>query len=292
MPNDFIKSPLELLYEHAGIPHLAGGGQPLQGQIAGGHTPMTTIQKAAMAGGLGTGGYTPPANAPFNMEGYTPPEFIKAYRADPKHKYGGKEGLETLPTHYDKQNIVEYVRAMRAGEKHGVPQLPPEYLTNLLLTEGRSDFGFNEMNWKNPKAAKISTALATSGQHEDDASDFAGAIYDKMKTAMRIGKPFSTVWNGTGISKAGKTGNDYSKRFTDTFAATMHPQNADLLNTVRDAYNNYQPPTTATAPDQTASMPNVDIMSNVTGYAMGGSVQPKTFFDMSRELIKKHISGK
>lgn len=270
MSSPLIKSPLELLYEQAGIPHMAGGGTP----------PMSTAQAMQMASQYGGFGPKP------NLEGYIPPEFIPAYRPDIKGKYGGKEGLETMPTYFDKQQIQDYVRAMRAGEPHGVPQLPPEYLANLALREGRSDFGFNELNYKNKNAANISKTLATSGEHEDPAADFAGALYDKMNTAMRLKKPFTTVWNGTGVNDYGQSGNTYTQKFTQGFPATMHPKNQELLNVIREAYENKPP----MAPEAT-QMPNADVMGNVTGYATGGSTN-KPFYDMSRLLIQKHLSGK
>lgn len=272
MGSPFIKSPLEMLYDQANIPHLANGGNP----------PMPT-QKAMQLASQYTGTGPMP-----DLSDYTPPEFIPAYRPDVKGKYGGKQGLETMPTYFDKMQIQDYVKAMRAGEPHGVPQLPPEYLTNLLLREGRSDFGFNEMNARNKKAMDISKILATSGQHEDEAAEFAGALYDKMQTAMRLKKPFTTVWNGTGVNDYGQSGNTYSAKFTQGFPATMHAKNEPLLAVVREAYN-YQPP----APQAPVNyMPNVDVMGNVTGYSTGGSVAPKSFYDMSKLLIQKHLSGK
>lgn len=265
-----------MLYEQAGIPHMQAGGQPPQNPYPTTTTQQRALQQIGTQGGLG---YKP------DLRGYTPPEFIPAYRPDIKGKYGGKEGLETQPTYFDKMQMQEYVRAMRAGEPHGVPQLPPEYLANLALREGRSDFGFNEMNYKNKKAADISKLLATSGQHEDPASDFAGALRDKMDTSMRLNKPFSTVWNGTGVNKMGQSGNQYTQRFTEGFPATMHPKNEALLQIIREAYD-HRPP----APQQEqTNMPNVDTMGNTTGFASGGSTTP--FYDMSKLLIQKHLSG-
>lgn len=255
-----------MLYEQAGIPHMQAGGQP----------PSTSLQQAGMQGGMG---YKP------DLKGYIPPEFIPAYRPDIKGKFGGKEGLETMPTYFDKMQIQDYVRAMRAGEPHGVPQLPPEYLANLALREGRSDFGFNEMNYKNKKAADISKLLATSGQHEDEAANFAGAIRDKMDTSRRLNKPFSTVWNGTGVNKVGQSGDQYTQKFTEGFSATMHPKNKALLQMIQEAYQN-QP---KVMPTQEAEMPSVDTMGSTANFATGGSTTP--FYDMSKLLIQKHLSG-
>ncbi len=266
-----IKTPNEMLLEMSGLPHFAGGGQP---------QPSISHQQAlAMAAKYG--GLQPKPN----LEGYIPPDFIPVYRPDVKGKYGGKEGLETRPTYLDKMQLQEYVRAMRAGEPHGVPQLPPEYLANMALREGRSDFGFNEMNWKNPKAAHISTTLATSGQHEDPASDFAGAIYDKMNTAMRLKKPFSTVWNGTGVNKLGQSGDQYTDAFTAGFPATMHPKNAALIAAIKEAYENNP----QVAQQEPTTMPAVNQIGDPIGMSTGGSTTP--FYDMSRLLIQKHIGN-
>jgi hypothetical protein len=274
MSSPLIKSPLEMLYEQAGIPHMQAGGRPQNPYPT--MTHQQALQQAAAFGGL--------APKP-DLEGYIPPDFIPAYRPDVKGRYGGKEGLETQPTYFDKMQLQEYVRAMRAGEPHGVPQLPPEYLANLALREGRSDFGFNEMNYKNKKAADISKLLSTSGQHEDPASDFAGALRDKMDTSMRLNKPFSTVWNGTGVNKVGQSGDQYTQKFTEGFPATMHAKNDALLQAIREAYD-YKPP----VPQQEQiNMPNVDTMGNTTGFASGGSTTP--FYDMSKLLIQKHLSG-
>lgn len=272
MALELLKTPYELLLEQAGYPRMQAGGQPPANALS----HAAALAAASKYSGLGS--------KP-NLEGYIPPDFIPAYRPDVKGKYGGKQGLETMPTYFDKMQIQELVRAMRAGEPHGVPQLPPEYLANLALREGRSDFGFNEMNAKNPKALAISKALATSGEHEDYPSDFAGAVYDKMQTAMRLKKPFSTVWNGTGVNKMGQTGNQYTDKFTQGFSATMHPKNAELLAAIREAYENKIQP--QTPPEST--MPAVDAMGNPLGYNVGGAVKPKTFHDISKMLIQKHL---
>lgn len=274
MALDLIKTPYELLLEEAGYPRMQAGGRPPPAPRS--MTHGGALAMAAQSAGLR--GNTNP-----DLEGYIPPDFIPAYRPDVKGKYGGKEGLETMPTYLDKMQIQEMVKAMRAGEQYGVPQLPPEYLANLALREGRSDFGFNEVNAKNKKALDISKSLATSGQHEDFPSDFAAAIYDKMATAQRLKKPFSTVWNGTGVNRFGQSGNTYTDQFTQGFSATMHPKNADLLNAIREAYNYKAQPK---LPPQ-SKMPAVDAMGNPLGYAEGG--QPKTFHDISKLLIQKHL---
>jgi hypothetical protein len=66
----------------------------------------------------------------------------------------------------------------------------------------------------------------------------------------------------------------------------MHPKNEALLTAIREAYN-YKP---QVPQQQPTNMPNVDTMGGVTGYSAGGSTTP--FYDMSRLLIQKHLSGK
>ena len=274
MALDLLKTPYELLLEQAGYPRMQAGGKPPPPKNI---THGGALAMAAQYAGMG--------KKP-DLEGYIPPDFIPTYRPDVKGKYGGKEGLETKPTYLDKMQIQEMVRAMRAGEPHGVPQLPPEYLANLALREGRGDFGFNQINANNQRAMQTSKALATSGQHEDNPSDFAGALQDKMELAMRLKKPFSTVWNGTGVNSYGQSGAQYTDKFTQGFPATMHPKNAELLAAIREAYENKpkQPPQ-----QPSSMMPPVDQMGNPLGYNVGGAVQPKTFYDISKLLIQKHL---
>jgi hypothetical protein len=101
MSSPLIKSPLEMLYEQAGIPHMQAGGQPPQNPYPTTTTQQQALQQIGMQSGLG---YKP------DLRGYTPPDFIPAYRPDIKGKYGGKQGLETQPTYFDKMQMQEYVK--------------------------------------------------------------------------------------------------------------------------------------------------------------------------------------
>ena len=261
-----IKSPQEMMFESAGIPHMQAGGQPPQSMAMAGqqNAPSTFV------GGLGP------------LLDMTSPNPISFYRANPQNKFGAKDGIETIKSRVDKTTMENFVKAMRAGEKYGVPQLPPEYLAALLLQERRGDFGFNELNKHNKKAQQIAEMLMQEG-FDDASAGFGGALYDKMQFAMRLKKPFSTLWNGTGRSKYGKTGDEYTEEFGQGFGAVMHPKNQPLLGSIKEAYNYQppQPPQGITAEGLANAMP----MFNA-----GGSTTP--FYDMSKLVIQKHLSGK
>ena len=167
---------------------------------------------------------------------------IPVYRANPKNRYGATDRMETLPTMFDKATVSSFTRAAAAGQKHGVPVLPPEMIANLMLHEGREDAGFNELNHKNKKAVAIAEKLLEEG-HTDEAAGFAAAIYDKMQAAKRLNKPFAELWNGTGISKDKQTGAQYAKRFEEMQYAATHPKNEGFLQYVRGHYNSMLPKT-------------------------------------------------
>jgi len=217
-----LKSPHEMLLELAGIPHLASGGQPPASQ-------SQTLSTLGLYGGaLG------------NVD-MTPSNPINVYRADPTGKYGGKDRMETMPTRLDKTTIEEYIKAMRAGESLGIPQLSPEQLARMLLVEGRSDFGFNALNEHN-KIAMQKAALLNEMGHNQVAADFAAALFDKQQAANRLKKPFQEIWNGTGRSDmTGRTGAQHSNRYNQFGYAVDHPKNAELMAAINAAYN-YQPP--------------------------------------------------
>jgi hypothetical protein len=215
MSISLLKSPHQMLLELAGIPHMQSGGQP----------PSNQALIMAAKYGLDT----------------TPDNPVNAYRADPTGKHGGKDRMETMPTRLDKTTIEEYIKAMRAGAPFGIPQLTPQQLAQMLLTEGRSDFGFNMLNENNKMAMKKASLLNEMG-HSQVASNFAAALFDKQQLANRINKPFQEVWNGTGRSNVtGRTGAQHNNRYNEFGYAVDNPKNAELMNTVNSAYN-YQPP--------------------------------------------------
>ena len=272
-----FKSPLEMLYERAGVPHMQAGGQPPMSQA------QQAAQLAAKYGGL-------------NM-GYKPANPLNVYRADPTGRYGGKDRMETMPTVLDRTTIEDYIKAMRAGEPLGVPQLTPQQLAQMLLTEGRSDFGYNQLNENNKKAVYKADLLQEMG-HNRMPAEFAAALYDKQQLANRINRPLPEVWNGLGRSSlTGRTGAQHNARFNQFGYAVDSPKNAELMNTINEAYN-YRPPVKQELGANEYANPMGDYVPTVeqnkpgAWFSTGGSVAPKSFYDMSKILIQKHLSGK
>lgn len=261
-----IKTPEEMLFESAGIPHMQAGGQPPQ--------PAQTGLQALLGG----------SNPSFirDLEPQTPVEF---FRHNPKNRFGAKDKLETRPSAVDKDTMTDFIRAMRAGEKYGVPQLPPEYLASMLMKETRSDFGYNDFNKNNPRARMIAEMLMKEG-FDPAAAGFGAAIFDKMQVSQRLKVPFAQAWNGMGVNRQGQTGAQYAQGISSGFEAVMNPRNQPMLSAVREAYN-YQPQTAQTQPQGISAEGLANAMPQ---FNVGGSTTP--FYDMSKMVIQKHLSGK
>lgn len=289
MTLSLIKSPTQMILEQAGVPHLATGGQP----------PSLAKQQAALALKIQQSpkvtGLPSNPNSGFGTIDYTPPNPIKLWGADPTGKFGGKDRMQTQPWKLDRTSLEEFIKAMRAGESLGVPQLTPEQLTRIAMNEGdRSDFGFNRLNTDNKKAVKVADILREMG-HSKMTADFAGALLDKQQYAKQLKLPLEHVWNGTGVSQYGKTGGDYANQANEWGYAVNHPKNADFLNMVKEAWN-YQPSVKQNLGANEYSNPAGDFVPTVEQnqigrmFAKGGKVKP--FKDISKVLIQKHISGK
>ena len=269
-----------MLYEQAGIPHMQAGGRPPMTHYLQPHTLGTAY-------GAGLGG----AGQSVDMTSSNP---LKMYRADPTGRYGGKDRMETMPTTVDRTTVEEYIKAMRAGESFGIPQLTQDQLAKMLLVEGRGDFGFNALN-ENNKAAMQKAALLQEMGHNRLASDFAAALYDKQQTADRLRRPLQEVWNGTGRSgMTGRTGAQHNERYNQFGYAVDHPKNAELMNTINSAYNYREPEKLNLGANEYADpmgnyVPTIEPNKPGSRYASGGSVN--SFYDMSKLLIQKHLSG-
>jgi hypothetical protein len=215
---------------------------------------------------------------------------IPVYRPDPTNRFGGKTGLETQPTYLDPTMIQKQIAAMKAGQPYGVPQLTPQQLKTFYTLEGRSDMGFNDIDFNDLKALDIAEKLKAEGHHPDQAY-YAAALYNKNKQATRLNAPLPQAWNGFGTSEYGKTGMDYNNAYNAFGKLVDHPQNKEFNTLIDTAYHQPQQPQ-ATQPQDAAQMPNVDIMGNAAGFKKGGVVKSKPFRDISKVLIQKHISGK
>lgn len=199
---------------------------------------------------------------------------LQVYRADPTGRFGGKDGLETLPTSFDPQssgagwhsvpgqqkmvatagnpvNMYAYARELGRSAKYGVPQLSAVELAALALKEGRDDFGANMYDHNNPQLQALAKRLYP--QQADDALDwyakhgsnaagptvygaklFPVAVADKMAVAKRLGIPFAEAWNGTG-SNGRSTGADYARGYEHYLKAAANPKNKALVDFIQSA---------------------------------------------------------
>lgn len=170
---------------------------------------------------------------------------IKGFRADPIGRYGGKEGIETLPTVFSSvanspyaqgspDEIYSFVRTLARAKKYGVPQLNAEQLTALLLKEGKSTFGTLSFDTNDKVGGEIYRKLKDEGL-SPAAAGFAVLVKQKKEVAARLGITFEEAWNGTGRSWAGKTGKDYAEDFPHHIKAARHPKNKQLVQFIQSA---------------------------------------------------------
>ena len=299
MTLSLIKSPKQMILEQAGIPHMQAGGKT---------APTTPHMNATLAMGVTSGlggGKMAPKDLPEDVQMpmyHGHPEFyyfqdpapVKYYRRGTIPKHTTKEGLETLPSEINANELKNWISVMRAGEKHGVPQFTPEQLAAMVFKEGRTSLGYNQFNYRDPKSLEIYRNLVKEG-YDPAAAGFGPAIYDAHAKAKQMGGDPSKYWFGTGVSEDKQTSPQYVESMKSNMQYVNHPKNTELLNTIRDAYNNPVPPPPIPIIDkdpaqEAPQQPQVDPMGNVTGFKKGGKVKP--FKDISKVLIQKHISGK
>jgi len=189
------------------------------------------------------------------------PDNVIGYRADPTGRYGGKEGLETLPTRLDAAELYAKVRAMKLGEPYGVPQLSAQQLAALALKEGEGLSGIFGVDPVVPASARkddpfglIYTSQNPDKLHYDasmkgdkklydalinqgitgQAAAFAVRLANKDKVAKRLGIPFGSAWIGTGHS-----GYESSQQYADSLSEfekiASHPKNQALINFINTA---------------------------------------------------------
>jgi len=191
-----------------------------------------------------------------------PEDVISGYRHDPK----SETGVESLPTYFKKSDILNTAKAMKNLQEIGGRTLTPQEYANLLLHEGRSDAGFNELD-KNNKEANIFARQLYGMGHEDLHADTAAAIHQKMQQADRLGIPFGLAWNGTGSSKV-QSGKQYAQKLQAAQQAAMHPSNQTLYDTVESIlrpseWNNINP-TPATAGEFNFNKGGIAMPTNYT----------------------------
>jgi hypothetical protein len=186
--------------------------------------------------------YNPLSAFPADTLPSSMPETVKFYRADPAGKFGGKEGLETLPTKFsagkvdDPSTLYRYARMAGAANKYGYPTMSPEEVAAFAIKEGRADLGHNDMTLGNKQEKDFDKKLDTLHDIPIHDKNFLTALMAKKSTADRFGVSLPEAWNGLGVNSAGQSGRDYARNWGAQKAAALHPKNKEFMNFVRNAY--------------------------------------------------------
>lgn len=169
---------------------------------------------------------------------------LVGYRADPTNRFGGNDGLETLPTKFTDKGmfnagspiqLYSYTRSLAQAQKYGVPQLSAQELAALALKEGRADLGTISFDTKNPSSRALYNQLVDAG-FNSEAAKFPVAVAEKAALAKRLGIPFAEAWNGTG-SNGASTGAQYAMGYQASLQAASNPKNAQLVQFIQSALN-------------------------------------------------------
>lgn len=173
-----------------------------------------------------------------------PNDFLFGYRYDKK-----SDGLETVPTFFEKKQFEPFLDAYKASRKHGNIEISPDDFAAIMLQEGRYDFGFNKYDYDtSPSSSKsIYDKLKKEG-YSDRAAGFAALLNEKHQVAKRLGIPMPMAWNGTGMSKAGQTGREYARKVQKTKEILNHEKNS----TIRDYFRK------ALTPEQRAALESLE----------------------------------
>ena len=190
------------------------------------------------------------------------PASIKAFRADPINRFGGNDGLETLPmtrlltggnsvgkvqmykpdlnpetstiyTNPSKavQELYRYARTNGAAAANGLPSLPPEDLAAFLLKEGRTDLGAGGGSGDRYTREFRENVLSKYDLTPKDTS-FLSLLQNKQRLAKKLNIPFAMAWNGTGVNEVGQTGKQYAENYEAHKQAVAHPKNQELMDLI------------------------------------------------------------
>ena len=213
-------------------------------------------------------------------------DYILGYRADPTNKYGGKDGLETQPTLFHKDDMAAVLRAMTyLRDKYGVEHIDPKALATFALKEGRTDFGINTGGYAPlmPSTLKLANKVYADPNmtlEEDKDGMNWGISVDKqgqhynfpaalraselMLKARRLKKPLEALWNPG------------EKRYTEDYAIHAPAVEAGKNDPLTDfIYNNLglsKPDPQKLSAIPTPEVPDMPI-SLPDSYRMGGRVR-------------------
>jgi hypothetical protein len=190
------------------------------------------------------------------------PQNIKAYRADPRNKYKGNNGLETQPISrflvggdkFNPQNLdpktsdvysnsskavqqlYKYARLNGAAAKYGYPSLDPEDVAAFALKEGRSDLGHSGVVVGNKDDLAFQKNIMDTYNLPLHDANFLVALNSKNRVANKLGIPLAEAWNGTGVNEAGQTGKQYAKNWESHRKAALHPMNKELMDVINQGH--------------------------------------------------------
>lgn len=157
-------------------------------------------------------------------------EKIEGWRANEKTG----EGVESIPAPFYKPWIERGLTAYVIGKKAGVvkPISAQEFLA-LLLTEGRSDFGFNEEvdlfgKWGQMKQNLLAIVKDKGLQISPSWIDFVVMLSAKQELALKTGIPFYQAWQGS---------TRFLNRYDLNLKAAQHPKNAAILAFIKNIIN-------------------------------------------------------
>lgn len=146
---------------------------------------------------------------------------IKAYRKN-----------ETLPTKFDKTELVRLLNAVSIAAKSGeFPEVGVKTLGDKVLLEGRADAGANEFNVRNQQARDMYDFIATKLPASLADPTYAAAVVDKAQVAKRLNIPFELAWNGTGKT-AVANGARHTARAVQMQGAIDDPKNVELKDLI------------------------------------------------------------
>lgn len=154
------------------------------------------------------------------------PQVVRGFRYDAKRK-----GLETLPLSFAAPKLSNNLQALRRAIEENVPgarDLDPEFLTAMLLKEGREDFGTDMYNTNDPQSVALFERF--SKDFGPEPAMFVAAIRDHSLRAKRKGIPFSQSWMP---GSRYETAEQYAKSKEQFRQAVRDPKNAELYEFIR-----------------------------------------------------------
>jgi hypothetical protein len=157
------------------------------------------------------------------------PDRATSDNALPGHR-GAAKGVENLAKKFEPRDINFYLESYKwAVQKQLISPITSDQWLMILLTEGRSDFGFNIGQWmeqRGPADVKFEEQLKTMGLVNNEQTGFIALVRAKQGIAKHTGKPFYQAWNGGAANL---------DNYNNQVAAVKDPRNKPLLDLITQA---------------------------------------------------------